>query len=79
MGAAVPAYALATAVAFSRIRANAHFLSDVFVGGTVDVVTTRTVFSLERRRVEGAAPAVSVSIAPFVSGDAYGIRLNARF
>lgn len=37
---AVPAYTLATGVAYSRIRADAHFLSDVFVGATIGIVNT---------------------------------------
>ena len=76
---AVPAYALATAVGFSRIRANAHFLSDVFVGGTVGVVTTKTVFSLEWERSAHDDTGLRVALAPFASDDVRGIQLIARF
>ena len=48
------AYGLASLVAFSRTRANAHFASDVLVGAALGTATGRTVVELERSR-EGAA------------------------
>jgi len=40
--AAVPAYAVASYVAASRIRANRHYLSDVVFGAAVGIVSGRT-------------------------------------
>jgi membrane-associated phospholipid phosphatase len=76
---AVPAYALATAVGYSRIRANAHFLSDVFVGGTIGVVTTKTVFELERERTARETAGLQVSLAPFTTGTVHGLEIIGRF
>jgi hypothetical protein len=77
---AIPAYTLATGVGFSRIRADAHFLSDVFVGAVIGVVSTRTVIGLERQRIERQrAAAPQLVLAPLVEPDARGVQLVVRF
>lgn len=77
---AIPAYTLATGVAYSRIRANAHFPSDVFVGAVIGIVSTRTVIGLEQRRIERQrAAAPQLTLAPFINQEVRGVQLIVTF
>ncbi|MFI5395383.1 MAG: phosphatase PAP2 family protein [Candidatus Binatia bacterium] len=78
---AVPAYGLATGVAVARIRADAHFLSDVFVGGVIGTVTARTVARLERQRATGAGenPKPGLEVTPLLGSTVRGIEVTLRF
>jgi hypothetical protein len=78
----IPAYGLATIVALCRMRAGAHFASDVFVGAAIGTATARTVTALERHRRErakGAPGGASVSIVPTMYPSAVGLTLAVRF
>lgn len=79
---AVPLYGLASLVAFSRVRADAHFASDVFFGAAIGTVVGRTVTALEKRRERNAAPAAvagGMALVPAVAPGFLGIELRARF
>jgi membrane-associated phospholipid phosphatase len=77
---AVPAYTLASGVAFARVRSNSHFLSDVFVGATIGVVVTKTTFWLEgQRRARHDNAHIPVHVVPFAERDVRGIALVVRF
>ena len=57
--AGVPAYALASYVAASRVQMKRHFLSDVAFGATIGVIAGRTVTVGRGRARFAVAPAVS--------------------
>jgi membrane-associated phospholipid phosphatase len=58
----VPAYALASAVAVSRLQRNKHYLSDVMAGATLGYLVGRTVVRVNGRPLEASrGPRVSVS------------------
>ena len=59
--AGVPAYALASYVAASRVQMKRHFLSDVAFGATIGIVAGRTVTVGSGRARFAVAPAVSGS------------------
>jgi membrane-associated phospholipid phosphatase len=75
------AYALASLVAFSRTRANAHFASDVLVGAAIGTATGRTVVDLERarERAEAQTAAPHASLRPQVGPGAAGLALDVVF
>ncbi len=79
--AAVPVYGLASAVALSRVRANAHFASDVLVGAAIGTAVGRTTSRLEQERLEQESQAgkVQVSLAPEVNSDFRGLAVSVRF
>jgi membrane-associated phospholipid phosphatase len=56
----VPAYALASAVAASRLQRDKHYLSDVMAGATLGYVVGRTVVRVNSRPLEERGPQVSV-------------------
>lgn len=58
--AGVPAYALASAVAASRLQRDKHYLSDVMAGATLGYVVGRTVVRLNSRPLEARGARVSV-------------------
>jgi membrane-associated phospholipid phosphatase len=78
---AVPAYALAALVGFARTRANAHFASDIVLGGTIGAATGRTVAYLEQERIarEHRKSLPAVSIMPRVSPRFAGLELRVGF
>jgi membrane-associated phospholipid phosphatase len=78
---AVPAYALATGVGVARIRADAHFASDVLLGALIGTFTARTIVRLERERMRRAGPRgqATVELTPVVGRDVRGIELTLRF
>jgi membrane-associated phospholipid phosphatase len=55
----VPAYAAATFIGWTRVRDDAHWLSDVIVGGTIGTIVGRTIASHSRNRTWTIAPAAS--------------------
>jgi hypothetical protein len=60
--AGVPAYALASAVAASRLQRNKHYLSDVLAGATLGYIVGRTVVRVNGRPLGGPkGPQVSLS------------------
>jgi membrane-associated phospholipid phosphatase len=63
--AGVPAYALASAVAISRLQRNKHYLSDVVAGATLGFVVGRTVVRLNGRPLD-APKRARVSLSPVV-------------
>jgi membrane-associated phospholipid phosphatase len=75
---AVPAYTLASGVAFARVRSDSHFTSDVFVAATLGVVVTKTVFGLEQQRA-GRWGADQITLLPFASGEFRGLRMLFTF
>lgn len=66
--AGVPAYALASYVAASRVQMKRHFLSDVAFGATIGIVAGRTV-------TVGSGRA-RFAVAPTVSGSGAGVSLT---
>jgi membrane-associated phospholipid phosphatase len=56
--AGVPAYTLAGIVAWSRMRGEHHWLSDVVMGATIGTIAGRTV-TIDRRRQWTVVPAVA--------------------
>jgi membrane-associated phospholipid phosphatase len=58
----LPAYALASAVAVSRLQRDKHYLSDVMAGATLGYIVGRTVVRVNGRPLEPSrGPQVSVS------------------
>jgi len=76
---AVPMYALATGVGVARIRADAHFLSDVFVGATRGVLTTKAVIWLRGRRRQRHDRRSGLVVAPMVDRDVRGVQVVVPF
>ena len=77
--AGVPAYALAGAVAVSRLQRNKHYLSDVMAGATLGYIVGRTVV-----RVNGMAPnpprgGAQVSLSPVLGRRARGLMATLTF
>jgi hypothetical protein len=60
-----PAYALASAVAVSRLQRNKHYLSDVLAGATLGYVVGRTVVRVNGGPV-GSSKGAQVSLSPVV-------------
>ena len=63
--AGLPAYALASAVAVSRLQRNKHYLSDVMAGATLGYIVGRTVVRVNGRPLE-ASRGLQVSVSPVV-------------
>ena len=74
--AGVPSYLGASAIGFSRIERNRHYLSDVLAGATIGVVTGRTVV-----RTNGAPVGRqrSFSLAPMTDAQGSGVGVGASF
>ena len=72
-------YALATGVGVARIRADAHFLSDVFVGATLGVLTTKTVIWLSDRRRQRHDRLEGIVVAPLVDRGVRGVQVVVPF
>jgi membrane-associated phospholipid phosphatase len=74
----VPVYALATAVAVSRLQRDKHYLTDVIAGATLGYIVGRTVV-----RVNGgdASPGRStkVSVAPVLARRTRALTVNVSF
>jgi membrane-associated phospholipid phosphatase len=76
---AVPLYALATGVGVARIRADAHFLSDVFVGATLGILTTKTVVWLSDQRRQRHDRLQGIVVAPMIDRDVRGVQVVVPF
>jgi membrane-associated phospholipid phosphatase len=79
---AVPAYALASAVALARTRSNAHFATDVIVGGAIGAATGREIVSLEADRLgreQAASSGQRISVEPRLSPGFSGVEFTLRF
>jgi membrane-associated phospholipid phosphatase len=76
---AVPMYALATGVGVARIRADAHFLSDVFVGATLGILTTKSVIWLSDQRRQRHDRLSGIVVAPMVDRDVRGVQVVVPF
>jgi hypothetical protein len=63
--AGLPAYALASAVAVSRLQRNKHYLSDVLAGATLGYIVGRTVVRVNGGPV-GSSKGAQVSLSPVV-------------
>jgi membrane-associated phospholipid phosphatase len=76
--AGVPAYALAGAVAVSRLQRNKHYLSDVMAGATLGYIVGRTVVRVNGKPL--AAPAVpQLSVSPLLARRARGLMATLTF
>ena len=62
----LPAYALAGAVAVSRLQRNKHYLSDVMAGATLGYIVGRTVVRVNGRALD-APPGAHLSVSPVIS------------
>ena len=79
---AAPVYGLAAMVALARTRQNAHFASDVIVGGAIGAATGREIVTLEAERLgreQGASGGARMSVQPKVSPGFSGIELTLRY
>ena len=74
----LPAYALASAVAVSRLQRNKHYVSDVVAAAAVGYLVGRTVV-----RVNGGRPGqdrgVAISVAPLVGRRTRGLAVAVAF
>jgi membrane-associated phospholipid phosphatase len=64
--AGVPAYALASAVAVSRLQRNKHYLSDVLAGSTLGYIVGRTVVRVNGQPFDRPR-AAQLSLSPIVT------------
>jgi hypothetical protein len=74
----LPAYALASAVAVSRLQRNKHYVSDVVAAAAVGYLVGRTVV-----RVNGGRPGqdrgVATSVTPLVGRRTRGLAVAVAF
>jgi hypothetical protein len=76
--AGVPAYALASAVAVSRLQRNKHYLSDVLAGATLGYIVGRTVVRVNGRPLDGPK-GPQVSLAPVVGRRTRALQVAVTF
>lgn len=76
--AGLPAYALASAVAASRLQRNKHYLSDVLAGATLGYVVGRTVVRVNGRPLD-APRRPQVSLTPLLGRQTRLVRLTVAF
>jgi membrane-associated phospholipid phosphatase len=74
----VPAYALASAVAVSRLQRNKHYLSDVMAGATLGYIVGRTVVRVNGRPLE-ASRGLQVSVSPVVGRRTRAVSVAVSF
>jgi hypothetical protein len=74
----VPAYALASAVAVSRLQRNKHYLSDVMAGATLGYLVGRTVVRVNGRPLE-APRGPQVSVSPILGRRTRALSLAVAF
>lgn len=70
MRVGAPAYAVASFVAWTRVRDNAHWLTDTVMGATIGTIIGRTVTATERNK--------RWTVVPSASHDAVGIYVLRR-
>ncbi len=58
-GVGIPAYAVAGFIGWTRVRDNAHWLTDVIIGSAIGTVVGRTVARGHRQQTWAVVPAVS--------------------
>jgi membrane-associated phospholipid phosphatase len=76
--AGVPAYALASLVAVSRLQRNKHYLSDVMAGATLGYLVGRTVVRVNGGPV-GLSKGTQVSLSPLVGRRTRGLAVSVGF
>ncbi len=75
---AIPAYAVASLVGVSRMRVNAHWLSDVVAGATLGYITGMAVVRVNGRPVAQQPAKAQLSITPLV-GPTNGLLVALSF
>lgn len=75
---AIPAYLVASVVGLSRMRLNAHWLSDVLAGATLGYVVGAAVVRVNDRRLSQQSPKAQISVAPLI-GPTNGLWLAVSF
>jgi membrane-associated phospholipid phosphatase len=76
--AGVPAYAMASLVAVSRLQRNKHYLSDVMAGATLGYIVGRTVVRVNGQPLEGPRHA-QLSLSPILGRRARGLVASVVF
>jgi membrane-associated phospholipid phosphatase len=74
----VPAYAVASAVAVSRLQRNKHYLSDVMAGATLGYLVGRTVVRVNGRPLE-ASRGPQVSFSPILGRRTRAVSVAVSF
>jgi membrane-associated phospholipid phosphatase len=76
----IPAYALASAVGFNRLRSNDHWASDVLAGAALGYIVGRTVVRQNNRPMDNKRNAKStVSVMPMLAPSFLGVQLGVNF
>ena len=71
------AYGGATVIAASRLRSDAHWLSDILAGATLGILVGRGVAWMNSRPLPGEQKAgATISLAPLVGKDTYGVAVH---
>jgi len=66
----IPAYALASFVAFSRVHGDRHYLSDVLFGAAIGITIGRTVARFHHQRM---------TVLPLLGRDTRGVMVSIDF
>lgn len=74
----IPAYVAAGVIGVSRVRKNAHWLSDVVAGATLGHVVGATVVRRNGGRVDRRS-GPTVTVAPILTGDERGLWVHLSF
>jgi len=77
--AGVPALALASAMGYSRLVRDEHYLSDVVAGATLGLIIGRTTVRVNSRPLPTTPPRVTWSVAPVLSQQARGLAVRVVF
>lgn len=75
----VPAYALAGAIAYSRIVHDKHFLSDAVAGSSLGYIVGRTIVRVNDKPVATGKPAASLACVPWLGRGEKGLALSVTF
>jgi membrane-associated phospholipid phosphatase len=75
----VPTYALAGAIAYSRVVHDKHYLSDTLAGATLGYIAGRTVVRVNDRPISAAGPRATVTLSPVVARGRKGLVLDVAF
>jgi len=74
----VPAYAVASAIALSRLQRHQHYVSDVLAGGTLGYIVGRTVVRMNDRPPGQQPSSRHLHVAPALTRRAVGVFLSWR-
>ena len=74
----LPAYALASAVAVSRLQRNKHYLSDVMAGATLGYIVGRTVVRVNGQALD-APRGAHLSVSPVISRRSRAVVARVEF